>query len=95
MDANVPLVVLVLGLRLDDHVLRADLDVHPHGAGAASGLETIDVIEPVDGRSVGTASELRVALTQAQSSGKPALLFIDRDGLTMFLTLRAADLPSK
>jgi serine protease Do len=60
--------------------------VDPHGAGAASGLETIDVIEQVNGRPVGSAAELRHALEHASS--KPALLFIDRNGLTMFLTMR-------
>src|SRR5262245_34637588 len=59
--------------------------VDPHGAGAASGLETIDVIEQVNGRPVGSQVELRHALQHA--SGKPALLFIDRNGLTMFLTM--------
>ena len=60
--------------------------VDPHGAGAAGGLETIDVIEEVNGRSIGSAAELRFALQH--TSGKPALLFIDRNGLTMFLMMR-------
>lgn len=57
----------------------------PRGVGAASGLETIDVIELVDGRPVGSAAELSAAL--AHDSGRRALLFVDRDGLTRFLTL--------
>jgi len=57
----------------------------PRGAGAASGLETIDVIELVDGRPVGSAAELSAALSH--DSGRRALLFIDRDGLTRFLTM--------
>src|SRR5262245_19075142 len=60
--------------------------VDPHGVAAASGLETIDVIEQVNGRPVGNAAELCAALEDA--AGKPALLFIDRDGLTRFITVR-------
>ena len=69
--------------------------IDPHGAGAASGLETIDVIEQVNGRPVGSAAELRLALGRARSAGRPALLFIDRNGLTMFLTLREDGMSTK
>jgi serine protease Do len=93
VQALTPDIAASLGLPGSGGVLVSDVDpggvvviaLDPRGAGAASGLETIDVIELVDGRPVGSAAELSAAL--AHDSGRRALLFIDRDGLTRFLTL--------
>jgi serine protease Do len=60
--------------------------VDPSSEAATSGLETIDVIEKVNGRPIGSAAELRSALEH--TTGKPALLLIDRNGSTLFLAMR-------
>ena len=60
--------------------------VDPHSEAAASGLETIDVIEKVNGQPIASAAELRAALGHA--TGRPALMLIDRNGSNLFLALR-------
>ena len=60
--------------------------VDPNSEAATSGLETIDVIEKVNGRPIGSVADLRSALEH--TTGKPALLLIDRNGATLFLAMR-------
>jgi S1-C subfamily serine protease len=63
------------------------VEVDPSGAAAESDLRPGDVIEKVDGRSVRTAAELKSVLDR--TDGKPSLLLVNRDGTTIFLTLRS------
>jgi Do/DeqQ family serine protease len=63
------------------------VEVDPSGAAAESDLRPGDVIEKVDGRSVRTSAELKSALDR--TDGKPSLLLVNRDGTTIFLTLRS------
>jgi Do/DeqQ family serine protease len=63
-------------------------DVDPFGKAASAGLQKGDVIEQVNGQPVATVSQLRGALDR--STGRPALLLVDRAGNTFYLTLRAA-----
>ena len=62
------------------------VELDPAGAAAESGLRQGDVIEKVDGRAVRTAAELKSALNR--TDGKPSLLLVNRDGTTIFLTLK-------
>jgi Do/DeqQ family serine protease len=57
----------------------------PDGAAAAAGLREGDVIEQVNGKAVTSTSELKSAL--AQSTDRPALLLIAREGADAFVTL--------
>ncbi len=61
-------------------------DVDPDGAAAASGVEPNDVIEKVNGRSTTTIDELKTAIDHAD--GKPALVLVNRQGRSIFLSLR-------
>jgi serine protease Do len=61
-------------------------DVDPNGAAAEAGLQEGDVIQSVNHKSVSTATELRTAL-DATAKDKPALLLVNRQGATVFLTL--------
>jgi Do/DeqQ family serine protease len=63
-------------------------DIDPDGVAAASGVEPNDVIEKVNGRSTTNVEELRSALER--SDGKPALVLVNRQGQSLFLTLRPA-----
>jgi Do/DeqQ family serine protease len=75
-----------LGLQNDDKgVVVAELD--PNGIAAESGLQEGDVIAKVDGKTVKSAAEVRAALDR--KDGKPSLLVVERDGRSLFLTLRA------
>lgn len=75
-----------MGLQQDDNgVVVAQLD--PNGVAAESGLAEGDVIQKVDGKAVKTPAEVKAALDR--KDGKPSLLVIERDGRTLFLTLRA------
>ena len=65
----------------------AVVELDPSGIAAESGLRQGDVIEKVDGRNVRSAAELRSALDR--TDGKPSLLLVNREGTTIFLTLRA------
>jgi Do/DeqQ family serine protease len=62
------------------------VDLDPAGVAAESGLQQGDVIEKVDGRAVRSATDLKSALDRID--GKPSLLLVNRDGTTIFLTLR-------
>jgi Do/DeqQ family serine protease len=68
-----------------DGVAIVELD--PSGIAAESGLQQGDVIQKVNGRSVKSAAELKSALDR--TDGKPSLLLVNRDGTTLFLTLRS------
>jgi Do/DeqQ family serine protease len=63
-------------------VIRA---LDPNGAAAAAGLREGDVITQVNGKPVTSASELKSAL--AQSTDRPALLLVARQGGDAFVTL--------
>lgn len=63
------------------------VQLDPSGVAAESGLEEGDVIQKVDGRAVRTAAELKSALDR--TDGKPSLLLVERDGVTLFLTLKS------
>jgi len=63
------------------------VELDPSGAAAENGLRQGDVIEKVDGRSVRTAAQLKAALDR--QDGKPSLLLVNREGTTIFVTLRA------
>lgn len=65
----------------------AIVQVDPSGIAAESGLQEGDVIQKVDGRSVRTAAELKSALDR--TDGKPSLLLVEREGVTIFLTLKS------
>ncbi len=65
----------------------AVVQVDPSGVAAESSLQQGDVIEKVDGRSMRTAAELKSALDR--TDGKPSLLLVNREGTTLFLTLKA------
>ena len=65
----------------------AVVEVDPSGIAAESGLQQGDVIVKVDGRNVRTAAELKSALNRTDA--KPSLLLVNRNGATIFLTLRS------
>ncbi len=61
--------------------------VDPNGPAAAAGVQPNDVIEKVNGQATRSVSELRGALDR--SAGKPSLVLVQREGRSLFLTLRA------
>jgi Do/DeqQ family serine protease len=63
----------------------ADLD--PNGVAAESGLRQGDVITKVNGTAVKTPAEVKAALDR--QDGKPSLIVIQREGRSLFLTLRS------
>ena len=63
-------------------------DVDPDGAAADSGVQPNDVIEKVNGRATTTVAELKTAIER--TDGKPVLLLVNRQGQSLFLTLRPA-----
>jgi len=67
-------------------VVVTDLD--PDGAAASSGVQADDVIEKVNGHATTTVAELRAAIER--TDGKPVLVLVNRDGRSLFLTLKAA-----
>ena len=69
----------------EDGVVVADVD--PNGIAAESQLQQGDVIRKVDGKIVKTPADVKTALDRNDS--KPSLLVIERDGRSLFLTLRA------
>ena len=69
----------------DNGVVVAQLD--PNGLAAESGLQQDDVIVKVDGKSVKSPADVKAALDR--KDGKPSLLVVERDGRSLFLTLRA------
>jgi serine protease Do len=75
-----------LGLQNGDKgVVVAQLD--PNGIAAESGLNEGDLITKVDGKAVKSAADVKTALDR--KDGKPSLLVVERDGRSLFLTLRA------
>jgi Do/DeqQ family serine protease len=60
--------------------------VDPEGPGSDAGLRRGDVISEVNRKAVSTREELRAAL--AGSGTRPVLLFVTREGRTVFLTVR-------
>jgi Do/DeqQ family serine protease len=75
-----------MALQSDDNgVVVAQLD--PNGIAAESNLREGDVITRVDGKTVKTPAEVKAALDH--DNGKPSLLVVQRDGQSLFLTLRA------
>jgi serine protease Do len=69
----------------EEGVTVADLD--PNGVAAESGLRPGDVIRKVDGRAVKSPAEVKSALDR--KDGRPSLLVVEREGRSLFLTLRA------
>jgi serine protease Do len=69
----------------DDGVVVAQLD--PNGVAAESGLHEGDVIRKVDGKTVKSAADVKTALNRTDA--RPSLLVVERDGRSLFLTLRA------
>jgi len=61
-------------------------DVDSEGAAAAAGLQPGDVIEQVNRQSVRSSEDLKSALSRAGS--RPLLLFINRRGSSVYVTLR-------
>jgi serine protease Do len=63
-------------------------DVDPDGVAADSGVQPNDVIEKVNGRPTTTVAELKTAIER--TDGKPVLLLVNRQGQSLFLSLRPA-----
>jgi Do/DeqQ family serine protease len=63
-------------------------DVDPEGAAAESGIQPDDVIEKVNGHPTSTVAELKTAIER--TDGKPVLVLVNRNGQSMFVTLRPA-----
>jgi serine protease Do len=61
-------------------------DVDPDGVAAESDVRPNDVIEKVNGRATTTVAELKTALER--TDGKPVLILVNRQGQSLFLTLR-------
>jgi serine protease Do len=66
-------------------VVITELD--PSGAAASAGLREGDVIQQVNGRAVRTTEDVRSALNA--TTGKPAVLLVQRGDSTIFIPLRA------
>src|SRR5262249_41215189 len=79
---------ITVGPAKDGHGLVVR-DVDPDGRAADAGIKSGDVIESVNRRSVTSVEELRAAIRQ--SSDKPALVLINRDGSNLFVTVRPAN----
>ena len=60
--------------------------VSPDGRAAAAGIQPGDVIQQVNRQAVATVEELRSAVRQ--TSDRPALLLVNRDGRDLFITVR-------
>ncbi|HVH27420.1 MAG TPA: DegQ family serine endoprotease [Vicinamibacterales bacterium] len=61
-------------------------DVDPDGRAAGAGIRTGDVIEEVNRRPIQTVDDLRAAVREA--SDRPVLLLVNRQGSSMFVTVR-------
>ena len=64
-------------------------DVDPDGRAADAGIRPGDVIREVNRQTVRSAEDLRAAVRK--SSDRPALLLIDRNGATVFVTVKPAN----
>jgi Do/DeqQ family serine protease len=63
-------------------------DVDPNGLAAESGIQPNDVIEKVDGRATSSVAELKTAIDR--NDRKPVLVLVNRQGHSMFMTLKPA-----
>ena len=63
-------------------------DVNPNGRAADAGIQAGDVIQEVNRQPVKSVDELKAALKQ--SSGRPTLLLIQRQGSDIFVTVKPA-----
>jgi serine protease Do len=77
-----------LGVSRDANGLVVE-DVDPNGRAADAGIAAGDVIQSVNRRPVKTVDDLRQTIRQ--SSDKPALLLINRQGRNVFVTVRPAN----
>ncbi|MEO8362006.1 MAG: Do family serine endopeptidase [Vicinamibacteria bacterium] len=64
-------------------------DVDPDGRAADAGLRQGDVIQEVNRQAVTSVDELRAAVRK--TTDKPTLLLIDRNGATVFVTVKQAN----
>jgi S1-C subfamily serine protease len=64
-------------------------DVNPDGRAADAGLKEGDVILEVNRQAVQSVDELRTAVRK--TTDRPVLLLVERDGHTVFVTVRAAN----
>jgi S1-C subfamily serine protease len=64
-------------------------DVDPEGRAVDAGIREGDIIQEVNRQPVTSVEELRAAVTR--SSGKPALLLINREGTTIFVTVKPSN----
>jgi Do/DeqQ family serine protease len=64
-------------------------DVDPDGRAMDAGIRSGDVIQEVNRRQVASVTDLRAALRQ--SSDRPALLLINRQGADIFVTVKPAN----
>jgi serine protease Do len=64
-------------------------DVNPDGRAADAGIQSGDVIESVNRQPVKSVDDLRSALKS--STDKPVLLLINRQGTTVFVTVKPAN----
>jgi serine protease Do len=64
-------------------------DVDPDGRAVEAGIRAGDVIQEVNRRQVSSVADLRAALRQ--TSDKPALLLINRQGADIFVTVKPAN----
>jgi len=62
-------------------------DLDPSGIAAESGLREGDVIEKINGTGIKSVEELKTALDR--KDGKASLVLINREGVSLFLTLAA------
>jgi Do/DeqQ family serine protease len=62
--------------------------VDPDGVAADSGIQPNDVIEKVNGKATTTVAELKAAIER--TDGKPVLVLVNREGRSMFVTLKPA-----
>ena len=64
-------------------------DVVPDGLAADAGIQPGDIIQSVNRRAVNTVDELKQAFRS--SSDKPVLMLINRQGRSVFVTVRPAN----
>jgi len=64
-------------------------DVVPDGRAADAGIQPGDIIQSVNRRAVNTVDELKQAVRS--SSDKPVLMLINRQGRSVFVTVRPAN----
>ena len=64
-------------------------DVDPDGRAVDAGIREGDIIQEVNRQPVASVEELRAAVRQ--SADKPALLLINREGTTIFATVKPAN----